>query len=143
MWRCATWCAGIWKSCTRNSTSLWGDFDTSLIWTKLSLESSKNSFQLWNWLTDPIPGGSRRKLDVVLGCPLRLRKRHVPPFLPRPHGQRQDHAGPAMHEQLDADQQANDPEACLGPPAPEEDTEDQIDDPVEQDPRPGGVPLEE
>src|SRR5262249_37278819 len=46
-----------------------------------------------------------------------------------PQGQRQDHVGPAVDEQVDADEQTNDPEARLGPPVPDEDTKDQIDNP--------------
>ena len=37
MWRCATWCAGTWRSCTSNSTSLSVACDRSLIWSDPSL----------------------------------------------------------------------------------------------------------
>src|SRR5262245_5338553 len=53
-----------------------------------------------------------------------------------PQGQRQDHVGPAVDEQVDDDEQTNDPEARIGPSVPDEDTEEQIDNPGEQDPRP-------
>src|SRR5262249_5608941 len=55
-----------------------------------------------------------------------------------PQVQRQYHPGPAVEEQVEANEQANDPEARLGPATQDEDTEQQIDQPVEHDPRPGG-----